>query len=127
MKLDDFYVLSVNYKYFGLGDRENFVRRNPSEILEEYYQNSDIEGYVLLETCLRVEIYLDIKEGFSVDKICNDFGFCAQIKSGKDALKYLFNLVCGLESIIKGEDQILSQLRKSYLFHMNKIGVPSKL
>lgn len=119
MKLDDFYVLSVNYKDFELVERESFVRRNPSDILEEYFQKSKIEGYVILETCLRVEIYLDIKAGFSVNELCNEFGFCAQIKKGKDALRYIFNLVCGLESIIKGEDQILSQIRKAYLLQMN--------
>lgn len=119
MKLNDFYALSINYKDYELEERERFVRKNLSGILEEYFQNSQIEGYVVLETCLRVEIYLDISAGFSLADLLEKLEIQAQIKNGKEAVRYLFNLICGLESIIKGEDQILSQIRKSYLNQMN--------
>jgi len=70
-------------------------------------------GVLLLQTCNRVEI---IVEGdaeslrtFLAEKGREDFFIC----EGQDALRHLFALASGIESMIVGEDQIIGQLKKT--------------
>ena len=122
MGLRNFNVVSVNYKDFTLEQREEFLKRNYKERLKEYFFKSDIKGYVILETCLRIEIYFEKSHKFSSENFLKDMGLSRDIKifNGEEALKYLMNVSCGLESVIKGEDQILSQLKKSYSENLEK-------
>ena len=122
MGLRNFNVVSVNYKDFTLEQREEFLKRNYKERLKEYFLKSDIKGYVILETCLRIEIYFEKSQKFSSENFLKDMGLSRDIKifNGEEALKYLMNVSCGLESVIKGEDQILSQLKKSYSENLEK-------
>ena len=57
MGLKNFNVLSINYKDFTLDERENFLKRDYKKSVDEYFFKSDIKGYVVLETCLRIEVY----------------------------------------------------------------------
>jgi glutamyl-tRNA reductase len=52
-----------------------------------------------------------IKTGISVDIIEKS----VQVFQGKDALRHLFFLASGLESVILGEDQVLGQVRSAWL------------
>ena len=77
---------------------------------------------VLLSTCNRTEIYFisdslgeDIKdeifERMDWDKSLKSYTF---YKNEEDTIEHIMNLVCGFESLIKGEDQILSQVKSAY-------------
>ncbi len=132
----EFYIISFNYKNIPLEERENFIRTGYKNILKKYLEKKIIKGYVAIETCLRIELYLDIEDSieipkrgdnFSLDHLKKDFKTKnMKIYTGKEAIKYLLKVICGLESVIKGEDQILSQLKKAYLFHL-KEGTTSTL
>ena len=115
----NFYILSFSYKSMSLEERENFVRSKYKEILEEYLQKELIKGYIATETCLRVEMYLEITEKLDIEELRSRFNAKSTLECrGKEAIKYLFEVICGLDSVIKGEDQVLAQIKKSYLAHL---------
>ena len=115
----NFYILSFSYKSMLLEERENFVRSKYKEILEEYLQKGLIKGYIATETCLRVEMYLEITEKLDIEELRSRFNATSTLECrGKEAIKYLFEVICGLDSVIKGEDQVLAQIKKSYLAHL---------
>ena len=115
----NFYILSFSYKSMSLEERENFVRSKYKEILEEYLQKGLIKGYIATETCLRVEMYLEITEKLDIEELRSRFNAKSTLEcQGKEAIKYLFEVICGLDSVIKGEDQVLAQIKKSYLAHL---------
>lgn len=115
----NFYILSFSYKSMLLEERENFVRSKYKEILEEYLQKGLIKGYIAAETCLRVEMYLEITEKLDIEELRSRFNAKSTLECrGKEAIKYLFEVICGLDSVIKGEDQVLAQIKKSYLAHL---------
>jgi len=119
MQLNKFYILGVTHKDLTLNEREVFIKNEPKKIMEELLKDSIVKGYVLLETCLRVEIYME-SENIELVKQKFNIGPLFVKKSGIEAVKYLFDVVCGFNSIIKGEDSILSQVRNSFLKSMEE-------
>ena len=117
----NFYILSFSYKNLSLEEREKFVKEGYRHILGEYLEKRVIKGYVAVETCLRVEIYLDVSKEFEIERLKREFRV-EKIKDyeGTEALHYLLRVICGLDSIIKGEDQILVQLKKAYFEALDK-------
>jgi glutamyl-tRNA reductase len=70
-------------------------------------------GVLLLQTCNRVEVLVegdaeDLRD-FLAGQGRTDFFLLA----GRDALRHLFSLAAGIESMIVGEDQIIGQLKKA--------------
>ena len=81
---------------------------------------------VVLSTCNRVEVYADT-EGFhaGVDAVSDLLARCSGVplEELKDSLyvhwegqavQHLFQVACGLDSMVVGEAQILGQLRRAY-------------
>ena len=117
----NFYILSFSYKNLSLEEREKFVKEGYRHILGEYLEKRVIKGYVAVETCLRVELYLDVSREFEIERLKRDFRV-EKMKDyeGTEAVHYLLRVICGLDSIIKGEDQILVQLKKAYFEALDK-------
>lgn len=117
----NFYILSFSYKNLSLEEREKFVKEGYRHILGEYLEKRVIKGYVAVETCLRVEFYLDVSREFEIERLKRDFRV-EKMKDyeGTEAVHYLLRVICGLDSIIKGEDQILVQLKKAYFEALDK-------
>jgi glutamyl-tRNA reductase len=102
---------------------------NENGFAQELCSAGIVKECVTLQTCHRVEVYCIIavqdkdnairqmqknwstNTGVSFD-IINKF---AKIYLEKEAMKHLFFLASGLESMILGEDQILGQVRASFL------------
>ena len=88
-----------------------------------------VQGCVLLQTCHRVEIYIvtrdsdkdnainevlkfwSVRTGISLDILRKTI----EVFCGREALKHLFFLASGLESVVLGEDQVLGQVRSAYV------------
>ncbi len=104
-----------------LEEREKFVKEGYRHILGEYLEKRVIKGYVAVETCLRIELYLDVSREFEIERLKRDFRV-EKMKDyeGTEAVHYLLWVICGLDSIIKGEDQILVQLKKAYFEALDK-------
>ena len=65
------------------------------------------------------DLYLHLSKNYSLEELQKDIGLeNIFIKKGHDAVNYLFRVTCGFESVIKGEDQILSQIKKAQLTSM---------
>jgi len=117
----NFYILSFSYKNLSLEEREKFVKEGYRHILGEYLEKRVIKGYVAVETCLRIELYLDVSREFEIERLKRDFRV-EKMKDyeGTEAVHYLLRVICGMDSIIKGEDQILVQLKKAYFEALDK-------
>jgi len=73
------------------------------------------KGVLLLQTCNRVEVIVE-GEGSALSDFLrglNRRGF--SILEGTGALRHLFELASGVDSMIVGEDQIIGQLKKALL------------
>nr|WP_319200938.1 glutamyl-tRNA reductase [uncultured Ilyobacter sp.] len=128
MRMDNFYAVGIDHKKVDMGGRESFIKKNPTEIFDELLENEKIKGYVNLSTCLRIEYYIHVEEGFTEDEIVGLFPSQEElfVKQGEDALHYLFRVICGFESVIKGEDQILAQVKKAH-YDAVEVGTTSKV
>ncbi|MGL4533617.1 MAG: glutamyl-tRNA reductase [Fusobacteriaceae bacterium] len=121
MHLKKFIVLGITHKQYDLKKREEFIRKNPLEIIEQLYQEGKITGYIELSTCLRSEMYLELEEKFSLESLKKNFvNEDIFFKLGREGVKYFFEVICGFESVIKGEDQILSQIKKAFEISLEK-------
>ncbi len=85
---------------------------------------SEALEYVVVRTCNRFEAYVaadsngPVKEMFSGlarDHIPEGAGNVHFILEDGASIKHLFRVICGLESLIVGEDQIQHQIRDSYI------------
>lgn len=81
--------------------------------------------YVILRTCNRFEIYVGTDDAETVRREfasfikntvpCSNGGSMPFILQGKESIRHLFRVSCGLDSLIVGEDQIQGQVREAYV------------
>ncbi|MEX2290772.1 MAG: glutamyl-tRNA reductase [Mycobacteriales bacterium] len=97
-----------------------------SDVLQELRSSGPVAEAVVLSTCNRVEIYADT-EGFhaGVDAVSDllarlsgvpldDLKRHLYVHWEGQAVLHLFEVACGLDSMVVGESQILGQLRRAY-------------
>lgn len=122
-------AVSLNYKTAPVEIRERLTF-NPSELvnaLQVLKGKKSILESVILSTCNRTEIYavVDqlhtgryyIKEFLSqwFDLGTDEFSPFLSFYEQDGAIDHLFNVACGLNSMILGETQILGQVRSSFM------------
>lgn len=97
-------------------DKEKITRR----LLQEFTEA------VLLSTCNRCEVYVSspYDEEVVLKKVINILNWNMNpeyifIKSDEKCVRHLFEVSCGLHSKIKGENQILGQIRDAYIDSLN--------
>ena len=120
--------ISINHKTAKSLDRQRcFVPREKTEnYLREIMNLDRVEQCVLLSTCNRTEIYVQGEENcFNglEELMARAAGGDGQwMKSlvrryqGRTAIQHLFRVVCGMESMVIGEDEILGQVRDAYMY-----------
>ena len=123
-------VLGINHKTANIKIREAFYI-SEEEILplsELLMQKTDITEIVTISTCNRTEIY------FYCNGACNSHSFYLMIDVLKDfkhaqtdsndvfycytshkAIKHLFEVTSGVDSLVIGENQIVNQVKDFYL------------
>lgn len=115
MYFKNFIVIGMSHKELSLQEREIFIKMKPIKKVEQLYSQGKISGYVNLSTCLRVEIYIHIPKEVDIGEVLEEFEeYNIFYKNGHEAVNYLFRVACGFESVIKGEDQILAQIKKAH-------------
>ncbi|MGN0632440.1 MAG: hypothetical protein ACI4JW_01075 [Oscillospiraceae bacterium] len=128
--IDEFYCISVNYKLCGEHIRSRFSFGE--EIKQAVIKNNSECSPVVLCTCGRTELYFFGDIGFGIQLLCRSAGITdiseiSEIKEklmifgGESAVKHLFCVSSGIESMVIGEDEILGQVRKAYLFSSSLI------
>ena len=117
LKINELVAFGISHKELSTEEREIFIQQKPAEIIHNLFLTGKIKGYVNLSTCLRVEFYLQLNENFTTDDLLEAFEVKKGIfiKKGEEASEYLFKVSCGFYSVIKGEDQILAQIKKLML------------
>lgn len=114
LDLENIIVIGVSHENLSLLERENFMRTRPKYIIEKLYTDKKIDAYINLSTCLRTEFYIELNSNIDTEEIKNLFSVDMIIKKGMEAIEYLFKVSCGFYSVIKGEDQILAQVKSAY-------------
>lgn len=124
-------ILGISYKKAPLAIREKFTFTNDEIILfaDIVQQTTDITELVVLTTCNRTEIYFCHKtfiekKTFKVltdklhtfKKIDESFHDYFYSYTGREAVTHLFRVVSGADSMVIGEDQIVKQVKKAYLY-----------
>lgn len=122
MDIDNIFVIGISYKELENFEREKVVLSSLEKRINFLKVKGEILGYVNLVTCLRVEFYVELADTKNLKEILNDFIYKEKfyVIKGIKAIEYIFKVSCGYYSIIKGEDQILSQIKKAYLDSLNK-------
>ena len=118
--------ISINHKNSITGTRERFALSEEEK--EQFFRMAgeceDIGGCVLLMTCNRCEFYLSgtrksyqILEAFFRKQkgiAREEFWKYAMRYEKKAAVKHLYQVVCGLESAVLGEVEIIRQVKLAY-------------
>lgn len=120
--------ISISHKTAESADRQRcYIPREKSEsFLRKIMELGGVEQCVCLSTCNRTEIYVQgAGNGFrGLEEILAEYagsdvewvrGLVRRYQ-GPGALRHLFRVVCGMESMVIGEDEILGQVRDAYLY-----------
>lgn len=122
-----FFAVGTNYKYSPVRFRERlfFSKRTSKDILSLLKERDVLKSAVTLSTCNRTEIYASAEDmQLGIDEVVNFIseyhevdkkvmGSYLYIYEGKNAVKHLFEVCAGLDSLIVGELQILGQVKAS--------------
>lgn len=124
-------LIGISYKTAPIEKREQFSF-SQDEILpfaDFLQKETGISDLVLLSTCNRTELYisqtsldrLSASERIieAIKKFKGTEGQCSRYfyhKFDLEAVKHLFKVASGLESMIIGEDQIIGQLKDAYVY-----------
>lgn len=117
------FMAGVDYKTASLSVRERFSFSDEAvqKHVQQLARQAGVQGCLLLSTCNRTELYLSCGDDFSPDAaamLCSlvdlpvdayrpYFTSC----QGHDVLMYLMQLASGLQSQVRGENQILGQVK----------------
>ena len=122
------FVVGMNHNSAPIALRERFAFAGSAldKGLESLRNIPQFHESLLLSTCNRTEVYgvSDISPTykdwvvglFSQEKgaPAEEFQSCLYDRTGKDAVEHLLGVVCGLDSMILGENEILGQVKKAY-------------
>ena len=98
----------------------SFTKKAIGETLEKWKEHPQIAGCVILSTCNRMEIWVSsVEEEVDLyDLLCQEkkvdpkmYEEYVVCRREGEAVQHLFELACGLQSRILGEDQIITQVK----------------
>lgn len=122
-------MVGISHKSAPVELREQLSFPSEEDISSALKEISGLEGVselVLLTTCNRTEIYVEVELGVNIIGELNKYlaarqnlGPCSLIGysysySGIELVRHLFSVVCSLDSMVLGEAQILGQVRRAY-------------
>lgn len=126
-------VVGLNYRTAPVEIRENFTfaEEKLGEAAKQLRGQKSILESVILSTCNRTEIYVVadqahtgryytkafLSDWFGLDK--EAFTPYLDIREDEAAVEHLFQVACGLDSMILGETQILGQVRDAFFAAQN--------
>lgn len=125
------FCISVSFKKTPLEVRQQFAFSEKEQItfLSGLIKQKMITGGVIISTCNRSEIYFTgnkdqievietvLAEQKQIDGECIK-KYCLYYQ-GQKAVYHLYKVACGFDSMVLGEDEILHQVKESYLLASN--------
>jgi len=129
-ELSRFYTIAFNHKRLPLEvvGKFHIDEDNQATILSTLKEKLGLEELMFLSTCNRVEFFMVSKHIKTAEDILNSGLFNlsqenaliaksnAEIHFGKDAVRHLYKVTSSLDSMVIGEREIITQVRKSYEF-----------
>ena len=123
--LKKFFVAGLNYRTAPVEVRERMAVAHPDriEVSRLLQLKAGLSEVVVLWTCNRVEIYGVVSRDAEVDVDHMFQCLAREIPSlrkhvychhGRDAMRHLFRVTSGLDSMVLGETQITGQVRDAY-------------
>ena len=132
--LEDLKIISLSHHQLPLDVLGHFLidDEHREEILQEVKEKYNIKELFYLGTCNRVELVF-VRQGYLcrgmsstiLTKICreemqDEWLESMELYEGESALKHLLRVSASLESALVGEQEIISQLRKSFEWSFEK-------
>ena len=120
--------ISISHKTAKSMERQRcFIpKERTGDFLREIMALDGVEQCVVLSTCNRTEIYVQGEgnrfkglEAVMAEASSSDGEWIRSLArryQGRKALGHLFRVVCGMESMVIGEDEILGQARDAYMY-----------
>ena len=127
-------IIRLTLKTAPVEIRERFVFNEPDIVdLAKFYQDREgFEGLFVLSTCNRTELYYVFQNADlqpSYEDLINDLAIFKNFEgsldsyvfthNNDDAIKHMFQVASGLDSMILGEDQIVGQMKDAYFIARN--------
>ncbi|MFV0517804.1 MAG: glutamyl-tRNA reductase [Aminipila sp.] len=121
-------MVGIDHSKASLDYREafSFTKAGVKEAIKEIKQRFNVRGCILLSTCNRTELWVSQSENEKFNKVSPYHMLCQvkNIKNGlyeeffternnSEAIEHILKVVCGFDSKIFGEDQIISQVREA--------------
>ena len=122
-------VIGINYKTAPVEIRErlSFNEADLADAIKKLNTKKSILENIILSTCNRTEIYAVVdqlhtgryyikeflSEWFGIEQ--KEFSPFLFVYEADGAIDHLFNVTCGLNSMVLGETQILGQVRTSFM------------
>jgi len=120
------FALGINHQTASVELREK-VAFSPESLLDAYQQllrQQNVLEAVIVSTCNRTEIYCRVAQQDSqsvIDWFCQFHGITPRALSkslycyqDEQAIRHLFRVSCGLDSMVLGEPQILGQIKQAF-------------
>jgi glutamyl-tRNA reductase len=129
-ELTSLYTIAFNHKQLPLDvvGKFHIDEEKQPEVLVALKTQLGLEELMYLSTCNRVEFFIVSKRPVNAESILNTGVFHlnaehsviaksnAELHQGKDAVRHLFKVTSSLDSMVIGEREIITQVRKSYEF-----------
>ncbi|TDX51383.1 glutamyl-tRNA reductase [Orenia marismortui] len=123
----DLIVIGLNYRTAPLELREklSLTKKQQQEILERIKLSPKVEGAIVLSTCNRTELYLEVensadnKIAFEIFNLISNLSVetlknYIYIYNEIEAITHLYRVASGIDSLVIGEVQILGQVKRAF-------------
>jgi len=124
-------LIGINHRTAPVEVRERFSLARPEvlevfKVMERCKRESALKGAVILSTCNRLEIYVSSEEVDSALSLLEDFlaertgikprelNFLTYTLYEREAVRHLYSVASGLDSMVIGETEILGQVKQAY-------------
>jgi glutamyl-tRNA reductase len=117
----DLFCVGISHHTANVETRERYLPGQPSESLRA---DCGCAEAVMLATCNRVEFYAASRDTVTTEQVAHcmarkevspgEDGRGFYRYEGDECVRHLFKVVCGLDSIVIGETEILGQVKKAY-------------
>lgn len=119
-------IISISHKTAPVNIREQFAfsKEEQEEFIQISQRHGRLEEVILVSTCNRTEVYfsgdsetIPVMEQLLADYKNAELEVLMKyflVYSGDMAIRHLFQVTCGMDSMVLGEDEILGQVKEAY-------------
>lgn len=119
--------ISISHKTAEAEKRQQYFldEKKAAHFLKKLMKQDFVEQCVVLSTCNRTEIYVQGTQNVfgqaeellakETDRKVEEVRSLVRCYQGKKAVRHLFKVTCGMDSMVIGEDEILGQVRSAYM------------